>query len=45
METIDASSKVDGKNRKWWAAMLRDVHFWVPLAVLLGGLILLKAIQ
>jgi hypothetical protein len=36
-----------GKARSgaWWAAMFRDVQFWVPLAVLLGGLILLRAIQ
>ena len=32
------------KNR-WWVAMLRDPQFWVPLAVLITGLILLSAIQ
>jgi hypothetical protein len=26
-------------------AMFRDVQFWVPLAVLLAGLIILRAIQ
>jgi hypothetical protein len=35
----------NGSGRKWWFAMLRDVHFWVPLAVLLAGLIVLRAIQ
>ncbi len=29
----------------WVAAMLRDPQFWVPLAVLVGGLILLGAVQ
>lgn len=36
---------VNGSSRKWWVAMSRDAQFWVPLAVLLGGLILLRAIQ
>jgi len=40
----------DNRNAKgtggpWWAAMIRDVQFWVPVAVLLGGLIILTAIQ
>jgi hypothetical protein len=30
---------------KWWVAMFGDVQFWVPLAVLLIGLIILRAIQ
>ena len=34
-----------GRSGMWWAAMFRDVQFWVPLAVLLVGLILLRAIQ
>jgi len=28
-----------------WAAMLRDVQFWVPLAVLVGGLLVLAWIR
>lgn len=35
----------DRSKQHWYAAMLRDVQFWVPLAVLLGGLILLRMIQ
>jgi hypothetical protein len=35
-------SKTSGK---WWIVMFSDVHFWVPLAVLLVGLIILRAIQ
>ena len=34
-----------GRSGAWWVAMFRDVQFWVPLAVFLGGLILLRAIQ
>jgi hypothetical protein len=26
----------------WWRAMLRDIQFWIPLAVLVGGLALLR---
>ena len=25
----------------WWRAMLGDVQFWLPLIVLVGGLVLL----
>jgi hypothetical protein len=25
-----------------WSAVLRDVHFWVPVGVLLGGLLVLR---
>jgi hypothetical protein len=42
---IDENRTVNDKSRAWWVAMFRDVQFWVPLAVLLGGLIILKAIQ
>ena len=41
----DENRTVKARSGMWWAAMFRDVQFWVPLAVLLGGLILLKAIQ
>jgi hypothetical protein len=43
--SIDESRTVNGRSGTWWVAMFRDVQFWVPLAVLLGGLILLRAIQ
>jgi hypothetical protein len=29
----------------WLTSVLTDVHFWVPLAVLIGGLLLLKSIH
>jgi hypothetical protein len=37
--------RTENGSGKWWVAMFRDAQFWVPLAVLLGGLILLRAIQ
>jgi hypothetical protein len=30
---------------RWWSIVLRDVHFWVPVAVLLGGLLVLSWIS
>lgn len=32
----------DAAPRGWWRAMLTDRHFWIPLGVLVGGLILLR---
>jgi len=29
----------------WMKNVLTDIHFWVPVAVLVGGLLLLKSIQ
>jgi len=42
---LDENRTVNGRRRAWWVTMFRDVQFWVPLAVLLGGLILLRVIQ
>jgi hypothetical protein len=28
--------------QSWWMAILSDVHFWVPVIVLLGGLVVLR---
>jgi hypothetical protein len=33
----------DGRN--WLKLILRDVHFWVPVVVLIGGLLVLRWIQ
>jgi hypothetical protein len=43
--TSGEKRNVNGRSQRWWVAMFGDVQFWVPLAVLSGGLILLKAIQ
>jgi hypothetical protein len=29
----------------WWKAVLSDVHFWVPVAVLVAGLLVLRWIS
>ena len=42
---IDENRTENERSRAWWVAMFHDVQFWVPLAVLLGGLVLLRAIQ
>ena len=31
------------QNTNWIANVLTDVHFWVPLVVLIGGLLLLSS--
>ena len=31
--------------RNWLTSVLTDVHFWVPVAVLIGGLLLLEYIH
>ena len=33
------------RPRNWLSSVLTDVHFWVPLAVLIGGLLLLESIH
>jgi hypothetical protein len=35
----------DERQRGRVAQILRDVHFWVPVAVLLAGLLVLKLFQ
>ena len=29
----------------WLTSVLTDIHFWVPVAVLIGGLLLLESIH
>jgi hypothetical protein len=33
------------KDRSWLRLVLTDVHFWVPVAVLIGGLFVLSWIH
>jgi hypothetical protein len=35
----------DPNVRGSWANILTDIHFWVPVAVLMGGLLLLRFIR
>jgi hypothetical protein len=30
---------------RWLTSVLTDAHFWVPVAVLIGGLLLLESIH
>jgi hypothetical protein len=32
-------------RHQWLTGVLTDVHFWVPIAVLIGGLLLLESIH
>lgn len=34
-----------GMGSQRWTAMLRDPQFWVPVAVLVGGLLVLQWIR
>src|SRR6202049_2056148 len=34
------ATEPDRNTRGWWTSVLSDIHFWVPLAVLMGGLLL-----
>ncbi|HET8923954.1 MAG TPA: hypothetical protein VFN26_13275 [Candidatus Acidoferrum sp.] len=31
--------------RRWMTSVLSDIHFWVPVGVLIGGLFLLRFIH
>jgi hypothetical protein len=35
----------DPNTRAWWTSVFSDIHFWVPVAVLMGGLLLLQFIR
>jgi hypothetical protein len=41
MKATEPGSNTGG----WWASILSDIHFWVPVAVLMGGLLLLRFIR
>jgi hypothetical protein len=33
------------RQRRWLSLVLHDAHFWVPVAVLIAGLIVLRCIS
>jgi hypothetical protein len=35
----------NGMPQNWLTSVLTDVHFWVPVVVLVAGLLLLKSIH
>jgi len=41
MNAIEPHAKASG----WWTSVLSDIHFWVPVAVLMVGLLLLRFIR
>lgn len=41
MPDMSDQTDVHDPQGSWWRAMLRDPQFWIPLSVLLGGLVLL----
>jgi hypothetical protein len=36
---------LNGASQSWWKPILKDIHFWVPLVVLLAGLVVLRWIR
>ncbi|HET7373182.1 MAG TPA: hypothetical protein VFJ20_07335 [Gemmatimonadaceae bacterium] len=34
-----------GARAHWWTQVVRDVQFWIPVAVLAGGLLVLRWIS
>jgi len=39
------ATEPDANSPIWWINILGDIHFWVPLVVLMGGLLLLRFIR
>ena len=39
------NQNVNEQPQRWWSAILKDIHFWVPLIVLLAGLVALRWIR
>jgi hypothetical protein len=33
---------IPSRRSHWWRPMLGDIQFWIPLTVLVGGLLLLR---
>jgi len=43
--TLDSENNQKKYSWNWMASVFTDVHFWVPLLVLVGGLLLLRYIR
>jgi len=37
--------QLNSQRRNWFGVVLRDEHFWIPFAVLIAGLIVLRWIS
>lgn len=44
-EVLMPNHSVNEQPQHWWSPILKDIHFWVPLIVLLVGLIALRWIR
>lgn len=40
-----ADNRREQQPHAWLGLVLRDVHFWIPVAVLVGGLLVLRWIS
>jgi hypothetical protein len=43
--TPSSGNPTNKETRNWLSSVLTDVHFWVPLLVLIGGLLLLRYVR
>lgn len=43
--TPSRGNPANKQPRSWLKSVLTDLHFWVPVLVLLGGLLLLKFVR
>ena len=39
---MPAAGKTEPRPRRWAALILSDIQFWIPVAVLVGGLLALR---
>lgn len=42
MRVLPPMRERDGEHSGWLGSVLRDVQFWIPLVVLIGGLLVLR---
>lgn len=40
-----SDNRRENRSESWLSLVLRDVHFWVPVAVLIAGLLVLRWIS
>lgn len=43
--TSGTGNPTNKQPRSWLRSVLTDVHFWVPVLVLVGGLLLLRFVR
>ena len=45
MGEIESMEKMNSRFRGLFGTVMRDLHFWIPLAVLLVGLLFLRGLR